>query len=1026
MRTAEIADDTAQPEHFRDLNLDQVVAAVTRGRDEYLLQPFFHVPLHDLDTISYRHDVFRDLETSATLGAVEAFAKAMRELREQVGRLKELHHRERRQLWLLEAAVIYCDGVTALARALAGLDLSSRGLQVLGGYLADHTASGAFTGLTGEIEALQAGVAGICYATLIRGDTVTVRRYADEADYSAAIERTFEKFKRGAVKDYRAQFPDDLRLSHVEEAVLERVARLYPEVFGPLTGFVERHADFVDPVIGTFDREIQFYLAWVEHMARLRRNGLSFCYPTLSRDKAVLSVDGFDVAFAHKLTGEGTAVVTNGLQLDGAERIIVVSGPNQGGKTPFARAFGQLNYLASLGLPVPGTEARLFLFDRLFAQFEREESFANLRGKLEDDLVRIHEILERATPDSIIVLNEIFNSTTLEDQILPQHQGVRADHGARRALRLRQLHRRAGDAEREDRQHGQHRGARTARGPHVQGPAPTRRRPRLCDVARGTARRHRRPPAGKARIMKAFLLYPDRDFDPEQPLLANHGDLTQDLELEVLFETMAGKDKVLREVARQVVLTAAENDDRTILYRQTSCATASTTPTPSGRFYGLTGATLEQARKHSFGFMHYPASILNSSVEILAIFVQALRQLRGIARECGGSFASEGFTQLFATLERELDDAYFAEVEAHLKQLRFREGVLISARLGQGGKAESYVLREPQELDRNWLRRLLADRPPSFTYRLHPRDEAGARAFSELNDRGINLVANAVAQSADHVSSYFHQIRAELAFYLGCVNLRGALARIGAPTVFPEPAPAGEPGFACRGLADVALALRKHRPAVGNDIDAGGRRLVIVTGANRGGKSTFLRSLGLAQLMLQAGMFVGAGAFRSAPCDGLFTHFKREEDATMESGKFDEELARMSGIVDTLTPHPMILFNESFDSTNEREGSEVAGQIVSALLGHGVRVVFVTHLYDFAHRFYRQAAGDALFLRADRSEDGARSFQLHQGAPLATSYGPDLDAKVFGSAAPDPATPAVAGRSGGGDGRWDAAAADPS
>jgi len=235
------------------------------------------------------------------------------------------------------------------------------------------------------------------------------------------------------------------------------------------------------------------------------------------------------------------------------------------------------------------------------------------------------------------------------------------------------------------------------------------------------------------------------------------------------------------------------------------------------------------------------------------------------------------------------------------------------------------------------------------------------------------------------VESFFNMLRSELAFYIGCLNLYEQLVALGEPVVFPQPVPADKRRFSCVGLYDVSLALTMGKQVVGNDISADGGSLVVITGPNQGGKTTFLRSAGLALLMMQSGMFVAAESFSANLCTGLFTHFRREEDKTMESGKFEEELKRMRIIVDHLTPNALLLCNESFAATNEREGSEIARQIVSALLEKGIKVVFVTHLYAFARHFYEREGDSAIFLRAERLPDGRRTFRLKEAKPLETS-----------------------------------------
>ena len=336
----------------------------------------------------------------------------------------------------------------------------------------------------------------------------------------------------------------------------------------------------------------------------------------------------------------------------------------------------------------------------------------------------------------------------------------------------------------------------------------------------------------------------------------------------------------------------------------------------------------------------------------MRIFTDVLKQIRALADQRSVDFRSEGFSTLFTMLARELDDDYFALIDRQLKRLHFRDGVLVSAGLGKGFRGQNYILRRPLEPLGNRFSRALKHagdpaialglfqrrHPDAYSIYLAPRDEAGAQAMTKLRDRGLALAADALAKSVEHIDSFFRMLQAELAFYIGCLNFHERLLELHAQFTFPKVSEVGALKFSSRDLYDICLALSMKKRPVGNEIAADGKGLIIVTGANQGGKTTFLRSVGLAQLMSSGRDVRAAASLQVNRVTGLFTDFKREEDATMRSGKFDEELSRMNAIVNALTPNALILFNESFAATNEREGSEIARQIVSALLEQSHKV----------------------------------------------------------------------------------------
>lgn len=484
--------------------------------------------------------------------------------------------------------------------------------------------------------------------------------------------------------------------------------------------------------------------------------------------------------------------------------------------------------------------------------------------------------------------------------------------------------------------------------------------------------------------MKVRLMYKDRDMISDEK--HDKDDILSDLSFKRIIKAMAVTDETIEEMCMSALLSPETSID-TIRYRQDILSDSIKCPEMVRDLYSITIDVEEKLRGAFFWLdSNYLSSTFSSAVGRLIIYVEALTKIRKIADERIDDCSSEGFKNLFSMCQRELSDDYIKEVTARLTELRSNEGRVISAVPGKDLCGTGYVLREKDEKGA-WRKWAFA---PSYT--IADRDDVGAKDIGNKCDRAINEPANVLAQSAEHLEGFFRSLRRELSFYVGCLNLSDKLQSYGMPICIPEI----EDERCCdreyKELYDISLALTKKELVVGNTMTIADKRLYMITGANQGGKTTFLRSIGQSQIMAQSGMFVGASECTIPLREGIFTHFKKEEDSEIKSGKLDEELSRMDDISSRLKEHSMILFNESFSSTNEREGSEICSQITRALVESGIEVFSVTHLYHYAVSF--SGNENALFLRAERKEDGERTFHISEGMPLHTAYGKDLYERI--------------------------------
>ena len=493
--------------------------------------------------------------------------------------------------------------------------------------------------------------------------------------------------------------------------------------------------------------------------------------------------------------------------------------------------------------------------------------------------------------------------------------------------------------------------------------------------------------------MMPRLLGPEA-IDPEAPC---DGALVQDLELDRLLDAMAGGDQRVRAVARTMLLTPVPTIE-SVRRRQAAIDDAARHPDEIDALDALAVRAAARDRSDPLWLLSlHPTSTqrLSHAARRLERLLPLLDDLRAWCGTAGRALRSDAFTDLIRTIEVTLDDAEMERLRTVRTQLSAPSGVVFSASLDGVGTVADVRLRSPRRENHRLLGGVPLKRPHR-TYLIPERDQAGFDAAAELVEAAVRHAADAASGAAAQLDRFLEALHDELGYLRAAERLRVRLQQLGVPLCAPEPEPVGT-GFRATGLVDPCLALRMDAVPVANDVTVGADEVLLITGANRGGKSTLLRAYGVAQLMLRAGLPVAASSCSAALLGRIRSHWTRPEDEQLQHGKLDEELARMRAVVESVSPGDLLLSNESFASTNEREGSAIGLEVFGALAACGVRLAIVTHLFDLANGLADDPAVPTACLRAPREDDGARPFRLEPGPPLPTSFGADLFDGAFGT-----------------------------
>jgi len=404
---------TKDKDFIKDLNLSQIIDKIVSSKKSYDLEGFFYTPLQDEELVIFRQDIFKDLQNRNVFELFKNFEKFFNRIKNYLQNSKKLTNRYQKMSWLHTGALEYVCGLEKFYHDFMILDIHSKGLKDFREFLKNYLSSKKFSLLSKKAKEVESKLADINYVIKIKGGCIELIDRDETFDLEKDIESFFYRFTKDEKTGELHDFEEFLDLDHVRECILGMVAKKYPVEFTLFETFYDDIQDFMDKKIERFDREIQFFIGYLEFIKTI--GSKYFSYPSFTDSGDIRISSFFDILLFLNLKQSGRTPVFNDLDIKNKQRGVVITGPNQGGKTTFARSVGELFYLSSLGCLVPAKRASIFLQDSIYTHFEKEERVASLKSKLEDDLIRIKEILDLSTSQSIVIINEIFSSTTLED-----------------------------------------------------------------------------------------------------------------------------------------------------------------------------------------------------------------------------------------------------------------------------------------------------------------------------------------------------------------------------------------------------------------------------------------------------------------------------------------------------------------------------------------------------------------------------------------------------------------------------------
>lgn len=418
----------SEPGYFQDLHLDYLLNIIERSVKDYAVHPHYYTLPSSFEVIRYRQDIFQDLTRPALYDCVRRFCLQMQKSRHARKLADESREEIQAASYHLEAAAFYWDGLMRLGQELAACELTSEGFLSFREYVDRYIAEWQEKGFDKELARASEFFAKIRFRLVVGRERLTIEEISDEDEEtgnSATEENYFRELaellslKPEETKDYmEGLFPNALEPSYLELTLIQMLRKNNPEIFREIRRFYQTYPDFYSDKLLRFEEEVQFYISFLEFSKKTEELGYSLNVPDISGDNGFAGRGVYDLALVWKNANRDYTIVSNDFCFPENPAFFVVTGPNQGGKTTFARSMAQAVYLARMGLYVNAASFSLPWFDGIATHFEMEERIQSNSGKLKDEIDRLAPMMHQDKKSQFIVLNELFTTATTHDALI--------------------------------------------------------------------------------------------------------------------------------------------------------------------------------------------------------------------------------------------------------------------------------------------------------------------------------------------------------------------------------------------------------------------------------------------------------------------------------------------------------------------------------------------------------------------------------------------------------------------------------